>query len=127
MLPYRKLTQKNPSSTSRAAASPSQSGVRRAEVFWGAPLPRWSGEPAGDRGWGAGSDPPQTQPSLKAQQAPTLTKRSMFISHLPAGAVERRGYFWHILSLLEMSVKARNGAKLLGKPRGDCPRHGVMR
>lgn len=50
MLPYLKLTQKNPSSTSGAAASPSRRGARRADVLWGALLPRRSREPEGDEG-----------------------------------------------------------------------------
>lgn len=54
----------------------------------------------------------------------------MFISHLPAevarGGGGEGGYFWHIFSLLETSVKARNGTELSGKPRDDCPRHGMM-
>lgn len=37
ILLYLKLTQKNPSSTSGAAASPSQSSVCRVEGFWGTP------------------------------------------------------------------------------------------
>lgn len=44
----------------------------------------------------------------------------------PTFLPESRGYFWHILSLVEMSVKARNSAELLGKPRGNCPRHRMM-
>lgn len=58
MLPYLKLNQKNPSSTSGAAASPFQSGIHRAEVFWGAPMPRQSREAVGGQDCGAGSDSP---------------------------------------------------------------------
>lgn len=72
-LTYLKLTQKNPSSTSAAAVSPSQSGMHRAEVFWGAPMLRQSREAVGGQDCGAGSDPPQTQSGLKAWQALTLT------------------------------------------------------
>lgn len=73
MLPYLKLSQKNPSRTSGAAASPSQSGMHTAEVFWKAPMLRQSREAVGGQDCGAGSDPPQTQSSLKAWQALTLT------------------------------------------------------
>lgn len=68
--------------------------------------------------------PPQIQSNLKAWQALTLTySQCVYIPPSCWRAEVIFGIFCHWW----MSVKARNSAELLGKPRGNCPRHRMMR
>lgn len=69
--------------------------------------------------------PPPNRVWFESLASTNTNKQSVCL--YPTFLLESRGYFWHILSLVEMSVKARNSEELLGEPRGNCPRHRMMR